>query len=380
MPKRPNNDGSIGRYKDGWRAQYTDPVTKKQRALYAKTQAEATQKLREKLGDIQRGAYVPTDRLTTGAWLEQWFFTFYRPTVKPSTAATTFTNLRKLLAAVGNVPLQRLEAGHIQTFIADQQRQGISPNTIKRYLKILNQALKQAVLLRKIHDNPMLAVHAPPMEKPDIQFLTFEEQKALLAVLPETTHGIAIRFLLGTGLRASELCGLQWRDIQADGLHIERNYLMIKSLETGKYTGVYSTPKTEVGKRIIPLHPTLLALLATQRRIQQEHFAKCGSAWAGSNPGAEDCPIFSSMLGTPLDRNNLDRSFDRFLQQANLRHRGVHALRHTFATNWVRSGAEIVTLSRILGHADAAFTYKTYCHTDLRAMAQGMTNMEKFLQ
>ena len=379
MPKRPNHDGSIGRYKDGWRAQYTDPVTRKQKALYAKTQAEAARKLREKLAEIQRGAHVPTDRLTTGAGLEQWFFTYYHPTVKASTAATTFTNLRKLIAGIGAVQLQRLEAGHIQAFIAEQQRQGISPNTIKRYLKVLGQALKQAVLLRKINNNPMEAVHAPPMEKPEIEFLTRDEQRALLAALPETTHGLAIRFLLGTGLRASELCGLLWKDVKADGLHVERNYLMVKSLDTGKYTGVYSTPKTEVGKRIIPLHPTLCALLDAQRDIQQQNCTKCGTAWAGPQPGTGECPIFSSMLGTPMDRSNLDRSFDRFLQQANLRHRGVHALRHTFATNWVHSGAEIVTLSRILGHADAAFTYKTYCHTNLDAMTQGMANMEQFL-
>lgn len=379
MPKRPNNDGSIGRYKNGWRAQYTDPATKKQKALYAKTQAEAARKLRDKLAEIQRGTYVPADRLTTGAWLEQWFTTFYRPTVKASTAATTYTNLRKLISAIGTVQLQRLEAHHIQAFIADQQRKGISPNTIKRYMKVLNQALHQAILLRKIHTNPMLAVHAPPMVKPDIQFLTAEEQRTLLAILPETTHGNAIRFLLGTGLRASELCGLQWKDVQADGLHVERNYLMIKSLDNGRYTGVYSPPKTEVGKRTIPLNTTLQTLLAAQKTIQLRDFTSCGSAWAGHTPGQGDCPIFASMLGTPMDRNNLDRSFDRFLRQANLPHRGVHALRHTFATNWVRSGSEITTLSRILGHTDAAFTYKTYCHTDLTAMAQGMTAMEQFL-
>ena len=380
MPKRPNNDGSIGRYKDGWRAQYTDPATKKQKALYAKTQAEAARKLRDKLAEIRRGAYVPADRMTTGAWLTQWFNTFYKPTVKASTAATTYTNLNKLIRALGDIPLQRLSTTDIQNFVLAQQRDGISPNTIKRYLKVLQQALKQAIAMRKLSENPLDAVQAPPSVPKEIDFLTTEEQYALLSILPDTTHGLAIRFLLGTGLRISELCGLQWHDVKPDGLHVERNYIVVKSLETGKYNGSYTPPKTATGKRVIPLNDTLQSILSTQKELQQQDHTRCGSAWSGPAPGRGLCPIFSSMLGTPMDRHNLDRSFNRYLQQARLTHRGIHALRHTFATNWVRSGAEITTLSRILGHTDAAFTYKTYCHTDPATMAQGMSNMEQFLQ
>ena len=63
------------------------------------------------------------------------------------------------------------------------------------------------------------------------------------------------------------------------------------------------------------------------------------------------------------------------LNKAKLPTRGVHALRHTFATNWVQTNPDIVSLSRVLGHSDPAFTYKTYCHANQASMEQGMNGM-----
>ena len=380
MPKRPNNDGSIGRYKDGWRGQYTDPITHKQKALYGKTQQEVRRKLQAKLDEIRRGAYVPADRLTTGAWLDEWFNTFYRATVKPSTAATTYGNIRRLKESFGNVPLQQLTAVHIQRFIRQQQTEDRAPATIKRYMKVLSQALEQAISLRKLQENPVKAVRMPPMQRTEIRTLTAEEQHTLLESLPDTTPAHALQFLLGTGMRVSELCGLCWKDLCEDGLHVDRTYMIVKDLDNGGSRGCYGTPKTATGKRVIPLTETLHSILAAQKEQQQQDHTKCGTAWQGPEPGSADCPIFASMVGTPLDRHNLARSFRRLLKDADLPTRGIHALRHTFATNWVRKSPDVVSLARIIGHSDPAFTYKTYCHTDATAMNEGMAMIEQFLQ
>lgn len=380
MPKRPNNDGSIGRYKDGWRAQYTDPITHKQRALYGNTQQEVRRKLQAKLDEIRRGAYVPADRMLTSAWLDEWFNTFYRPTVKPSTAATTHGNIHRLKESFGTVPLQQLTAVHIQRFVRQMQAEGRTPTTIKRYMKVLSQALEQAIALRKLQENPVKAVRMPPMQRTEIRTLTAEEQHTLLEHLPDTTPAYALQFLLGTGMRVSELCGLCWKDLREDGLHVDRTYMIVKDLDNGSSYGCYGTPKTATGKRVIPLTDTLRGILTAQKEQQQQDRTKCGTAWQGPEPGSADCPIFASMVGTPLDRHNLARSFHRLLKDADLPTRGIHALRHTFATNWVRKSPDVVSLARVIGHSDPAFTYKTYCHTDPATMHEGMEMMEQFLQ
>lgn len=374
MKKRPNNDGSISRYKGRWRGRYTDPITHRQKAVYAATQAECKEKLDAKLQEIRQGVYVAPDRLTVGGWLDFWFENFYRIGVKASTAATTESNIRtKLKPALGMIVLQKLTAEPIQAFIRQQQQAGLKGSTIRRYIKVLGQALTQAEKLHKIKKNPIDSITLPPVEKPDIPFLSREEQAVFLAAVPASTGGRALRFLLGTGLRVSELCGLQWKDIQADGLHVERINMTIKDLEEEGYTNVTTAPKTETGKRVIPLTPSLSAILEEQRRHQAAERLKAGSAWGGGGF------IFANAIGHPADRNNLNRVFRRVLDEAQLPRRGVHALRHTFATNWVQTSPDVPALARVLGHSDPAFTYKVYCHADQRSMAQGMAAMESFI-
>ena len=381
MPKRrPNNDGSIGRYKDRWRGAYTDPTIHKQRYVYGKTQAECKAKLDAKLAEIRGGSYVPPDKMTVEAWLLFWFDNFYRRSVKASTAATAKSNLDKLIAALGKIKLQKLSPTDVQRFITTELDAGIRVSTIKRYLTVLAQALDQARELQKIHANPVEHVKLPKQEKKEIPFLTQEELPLFLAACPSTTYGRALRFLLRSGLRVSELCGLQWQDIKEDGLHINRLNMTIKDLQEDGYVNITSTPKTAAGKRIIPLTPHLRALLEEQRQIQLRERLKAGSAWTTTDAGRGTAYVFANKVGNPSDRHLLNRAFASILDKAGLPRRGVHALRHTFATTWVQDGNSIADLAYVLGHTDTGFTYKTYCHADRSSVNQGMAKMDAFLQ
>ena len=57
----------------------------------------------------------------------------------------------------------------------------------------------------------------------------------------------------------------------------------------------------------------------------------------------------------------------------------VHALRHTFATNWVQQGGDLRTLSEILGHTKVAFTMQQYVHSDNDVKMKWMEKMEGFV-
>lgn len=377
--RRPNNDGSIGRYKDRWRGAYTDPVIHKQRYVYGKTQAECKAKLDEKLAEIRKGIYVQPDKMTVEGWLVFWFDKFYRRTVKASTAATTWGNIKgKLIPALGKYQLQKLSTVHVQAFVAAEMDAGRNISTIRRYLKVLNQALTQARELQRINTDPVKGVKLPTMDKPEIQFLSHDEQAAFLAACPSTTNGRALRLLLYTGMRVSELCGLKWQDVQEDGLHVERINMTIKDLQEDGYVNVTTPPKTKAGKRIIPLTQQARFLLEEQRGIHLRERLKAGSAWATDDTGKPSSYIFANRIGHPADRHNLNRAFRGILDKIGLPGRGVHTLRHTFATNWVQQNSNVQDLSRILGHTDTAFTYKTYCHADQRSMNQGMAMMESF--
>ncbi len=137
--------------------------------------------------------------------------------------------------------------------------------------------------------------------------------------------------------------------------------------------------KTKAGRREIPLTDNTKALLDVQRREQTRIRLSVGSAWTGGKPGAGDMPVFATQRGTVYDRNNIDRTLRQCLTKAGLRPRGLHALRHTFATNWVRSGADLRTLSEILGHTKVAFTMQQYVHSDMSTKRAGLLAVENMV-
>lgn len=64
-----------------------------------------------------------------------------------------------------------------------------------------------------------------------------------------------------------------------------------------------------------------------------------------------------------------------WLHAAKIKHIGMHSLRHTFATNALRAGVDMRTLSELLGHYDVAFTIRTYGHTDLTTKKHALEKM-----
>lgn len=375
--KRANGEGTISRYKDGWRGRYTDPNTHEQRAVYGKSQKECAEKLAAIKASIERKEYVSPDpkKETTEQWLMSWFRNFYCIDTKQSTQATTLQGIKAhLIPALGRIQLQKLTSEHIQIAIKCMKENGLSSATIQRHIKTLKQALEQAVKLKKIYSNPADYVSLPRIEKKEIQFLTDEEQLILKQYIPKTTHGRAILFLLGTGMRVSEACGLKWKDAKPDGIHVERTNMSVQDWKDEGYINVETLPKTSNGKRVIPLNKTLLGILEEQRKAQMEECLKTGITF-----DRVDGYIFANTRGNPADRHNLSRSFRSICKKAGIAGRGIHALRHTFATNWVRNSPDVPSLSRIMGHFDAAFTYKTYCHADQNSMSKGMEMMEQFI-
>lgn len=75
----------------------------------------------------------------------------------------------------------------------------------------------------------------------------------------------------------------------------------------------------------------------------------------------------------------MTRSLHQTLRRAGLPLRGVHALRHTFATRAVESGMDLRTLSEILGHTNISLTLQLYAHSTVETKLKAMNCMEKFL-
>lgn len=218
-------------------------------------------------------------------------------------------------------------------------------------------------------------VQTPKLEQREVDFLEPNEQKALLEALPDTDNGQALRFVLYTGLRVSELCALRWADVGADRFTVRQGMVRVKSFERkegeGRTALSIAPPKSKAGKREIPIVAAVPSILQEQRRLYAERRLAAGELWQDGGF------VFSSETGAPEDPANLRRALSSSLKKAGLKHRGVHALRHTFATNLIRAGADARTVGELIGHSKVAFTLQTNVHSDMGTKKRALEAMQK---
>ena len=72
--------------------------------------------------------------------------------------------------------------------------------------------------------------------------------------------------------------------------------------------------------------------------------------------------VFCQENGDPYEPRTYEDLFKRCVRQAGIKDANFHALRHTFATRSLEQGMDIVTLSRLLGHANPSVTMDKYGH------------------
>jgi integrase len=142
--------------------------------------------------------------------------------------------------------------------------------------------------------------------------------------------------LAETGLRVSEAIGLNCGDLQDGRLVVTRQC----------YRGTVKKLKTRNARRTLPLTADV-----------------AGRLWELTADRPPDAPMFTTTTGTRLSDGNVRR---RVLAPAALLAEvdwiGFHTFRHTCASTMFDNGRNIAQVSKWLGHADPAFTLRTYVH------------------
>ena len=380
--KRGNNEGSIRKRQDGrWEAQYSvkrqsDGKTVR-RSLYGKSRQEVQEKLQEVLVSIRQDEYIEPSRITVGQWLYQWL-RVYCLSLKKNSTCTGYEDEIKLhiVPYLGSVRLQDLKPQQVQLAINALVQQGKAPATVRKAHAILHAALGRAVIDQMIKHNPSEYTVLPKMERRDIRYLTQTEQKRFIQHLPDCSVGRALYFILGTGIRAGELSGLRWSDVQDDRFTVRQTVRRNRDFAEGAPTRThleFGTPKSNAGHRTIPLTTKMQELIQEHRRLQTSTRLVAGEEWNDNDL------VFCTELGTPYELRNLNRVLHRTLKKAGLHTMGAHSLRHSFATRAVEAGMDIRTLSEILEHTQVSLTMQLYVHSNMETKKKEMEKMDAYL-
>ena len=388
--RAPRGEGKPSLRSDGrWAVQtmsgYTANGKRSVKTIYGKTERECIIKLGAFLEGRPIGSTSKVSSGTVGEFLDAWLAS-KEGTIRPSTLSRYAELCRNhLKPALGNLRTARLTPVDIRNFLA-----GLTPvrdtpsgattapsvlasSTRRQIYTILKQAYAQGVRDEILDRNPLVLVKAPRLEQraptmfqPDEVglLLTAAEagvRSARIGSATTTAHQLWV-FLLAaalTGAREGEILALRWSDIVNDP---DRPYMLISrtiSRATGKPLG-FNPPKTLAGLRHIPLEPLLRDALADLRNP--------GQTIAVPEGVGNDGLVFTTATGKPLGVHNVIKSFKELLRVAGLaRTLRIHDLRHTAGSTMLASGVPLTTVSKILGHANAAITARIYAH----ALAKG---------
>ena len=320
-----------------WRVQYRDPSGKPRtkRGFIRKGDAQAWAD--KNSTDLRGMDWLDPNagRTTIAALGEVWQQNLGH--LKPKTRHDMLAVYRNhVVPAWGGRQVGSVKPSEVQTWVSNLER---SASLVRQAHAVLSQILDLAVQDKAIRENPARGVKLPRKQSLEKVYLTADQLGQLAGAC---TRNGDIVWVLGTvGLRWGELAALRVRDVNLlrGRLMVERNAVTVGG-ET-----IIGTPKTHERREV--------AVPASVMRLIEERMV-------GKGP---DELLWPRRDGTPMRPPShgdwyysaLDRCVAEGLPRVT-----PHGLRHVAAGLMVSSGANVLVVSRQLGHADPSLTLRVY--------------------
>ena len=328
--------------------------------------------------------------------MTNWLQVFKFPSVERTTYdryECTATN--QIYPLIGNKIVGNITATDIKKVLNHWMNEGYAYTTVKKVHNILNEYFRYLTQQELINKNPMNS--APMIKKSNfyaiqdkedlptsetITVFTSDEIEKLKTEAAKTygtgkklyRQAGAYILMLNTGLRASEMLGVLNSDIDLERrvLHVQRGVKVINKRD-GVERSDSSTEvkvgklKSATSKRDIPLNDIAIKMI---QELQKEFYF------------GEDSPLICDENGNYTKSDIFRRRYHRLLESAGIESKGLHSLRHTFATNLVNGVKQpdgtiksltVKQVADLLGHSTTQVTEMYYVKKDT-SLLNGITN------
>lgn len=316
------------------------------------SQADVVDKLRKLRQQLSSGLPAPDERITLAAFLEEWLAAT-APRLRPSTARRYQQLVRhQIIPTWGRLRLARVRPQEVGAGLIALQQGGLSPRSCAHVRAVLRTALADAEKWGQVGRNVARLADAPRVPHEPPKMLTSDEAQAVLRAMADPGLRRLATIAVNTGLRQGELLGLSWSDMDRKGgaLHLTHALQRVG----GAYQLV--EVKSASSRRSIPLTPAAAEALDKERRAQLEARVAAGRRWREPIPGL----VFTTGTGQPRSGTAITHSYQEALTKAGLPVIRWHHLRHAFAGLLLTSGADLATVSHLLGHSSVSLTASTY--------------------
>jgi integrase len=291
---------------------------------------------------IAQAETVEVERYTFADAVRRFRATHMQSALKPSTRAGYEHWLETLLEPrFSSRPLEEVDGNALAALDAELVKDELAPSTRGNIHSVFRSVLRGAVragMLEAMPSMPALPKVGRKVNRP----MRRDDLEAILAATSPLAR-LAFELAAFAGLRASEVRGLRWSDVDLKARTL--------TVRRGITLGIETTPKSH-HHRVIPLGARLLDALeaAAKHRV---------SPWSS---------VALTSKGKPWGEFGLNQAFRRAQARAKREGWSFHSLRHFFVTELFRRGAPAVAIQRLAGHSELATTqlYADIDGNDLR--------------
>ncbi len=294
----------------------------------SESRQEAVNALKARKGDIVKGTFEL--KRETKVW---WFDDFaieYLNHLKSTRRwwKREMSRMKALTKHFGKLLLNEVTPYHVEKYKA-KRYEIVTGAGVNRELALLKAMFNKAIQWGFVRmENPVSRVSYYP-ERQMERILSDEESERLVEVSGESLRPVVI-IALNTGMRKSEILELEWKEVD-----FARKYIRVERSKNNR-------------SRKVPMNSAVYEELRKNRRNRSKY-------------------VFTQIKSSQRLRC-VASAFKTACRKAGLERLRFHDLRHTFATNLVMNGVDLVTVKEILGHSDISMTVRYSHPSDRRKM------------
>lgn len=350
--------------REAWTVSYVDTAGKRWRKQF-RLQRDANSYRVKVEGEVAAGVHTPDSAsITVAEACDLWIAKAINEGRERGTVKGYKEMARlHICPLIGREKLSRLTMPKVEAFadaLLETRSRAMASKAVRALSRVLTEAMRRGLIAQNVARG--VKVNRSARDKKRIVIPQRDHLRTLIETAKrlDNQHPELYPLILTAaleGLRSSELRGISWLDIDL------RDNPGITVNQRADQWGTIGSPKSDAGRRTIPIGPALVSVLrAWKLRCPPSELELVFPNGAGRPlwPAAlhEMYLTLETEAGLAIDTGKTDKN-DRPIMRARY---GLHCLRHAAASAWINQGIDLKRLQVWMGHSTIQITLDTYGH------------------
>lgn len=331
------------------------------KSFYGTTKKQALEKADNYLLKVK--TYDGLQQIPFPQVAEQWLSAYKENTVRTITYERSYRApfQKHILPYFRSANLSDIKQKDVQSFL--NSKSTYSYSSLQKLRTILSGIFEYAIANDYCHKNPVKGTQLSRKSTDrtgEKKAYTYQQALEVISLAQNIKNGTDIIVLLKTGLRRSELLALQWKNVD-----MEKRIIHVRESVSETGSGLEIHPcKSEKSIRDIPFDDELHAIFSKMQRS--------GFVIEGQN-GKNMSPHNWSYKRYAVANQKIQKEAE--MTGISLPLLNPHEMRHTFGSILYERGADIVTISKLMGHSSIEITVKLYVHDSLKRKMEAIQKL-----